>query len=419
MKKTIFLSIMVLATYAFPTITKATETVAVTFKFVTINTIDGFDHLSKLIVYCDDKKVSESSQKIQSESNKIIVPIPAGYHTIRATLYALHEGNWEARLKSNDYSFDFEYAKTKNWESNHTINLTFDIEDEMINIVEKILEKPVITPTTQTGNYTDALKKLNTYLKTFDNGYYGYFEIIGNDIYMRFKAGKYNKFKAADMQGAVIQEEYKRVIFKCKGDNKCISTDWNENGKEEYSQFTTGNAYNYQELKNLLDNFLASVKGNLPNPSGSSTTNTTNSSVSDKEKNAAAIRAQKDKERNQNTSSTNLNQKYTVPLKKLNEYLKTFNSETYRDIEVKDGKVYFAFAVYTMIYKSDIDINELKQNTITVKAADEVKIGCKNEGKCFYSTYSKGNADHFRFFSKTVKDLTIMKQLVDDFIKAL
>ncbi|MBK9328795.1 MAG: hypothetical protein IPM95_05610 [Sphingobacteriales bacterium] len=75
---------------------------------------------------------------------------------------------------------------------------------------------------------------VNKYLKKFDNGYYGYFEVNDGYINDRFKAGKYNKFKMEDMEAAVIQEQYSRVIFKCKGDNKFISADWKENGKEEY-----------------------------------------------------------------------------------------------------------------------------------------------------------------------------------------
>lgn len=125
---------------------------------------------------------------------------------------------------------------------------------------------------------------------------------------------------------------------------------------------------------------------------------------------------------NNKTSTSN----YSEPLKKLNEYLKTFNAETYRDIEVREGKVYFAFYVYGAIYKSSIDITELKNNTIITIGksvgsfkTDEVKISCKSGSKCFYSTYSNGNADHFRFFSKTVKDFTKMEQLIKDFIKSL
>lgn len=129
-----------------------------------------------------------------------------------------------------------------------------------------------------------------------------------------------------------------------------------------------------------------------------------------------------------NNSSNNQSSaaNYTEPLKKLNEYLKTFNSETYRDIVVKEGKVYFAFFVYGTNYKSYIDINELKNNTIITigksvgsSVVDEVKMSCKSGSKCFYSTYSNDKTDHFRFFSHTVKDFTKMEQLVKDFIKAL
>lgn len=42
-----------------------------------------------------------------------------------------------------------------------------------------------------------------------------------------------------DIQGAVIQEEYWRAIFICKGNAKCISTNWKLNEKENYMQFIT------------------------------------------------------------------------------------------------------------------------------------------------------------------------------------
>ena len=67
---------------------------------------------------------------------------------------------------------------------------------------------------------------------------------------------------------------------------------------------------------------------------------------------------------NENTSSTSSNKNYTEPLKKRNEYLKTFNGETYRYVEVKDNKVCLAFFVYAGKYNSSIKFNELKNNTI-------------------------------------------------------
>ena len=124
-------------------------------------------------------------------------------------------------------------------------------------------------------NYQSELKKLNDYLKSFDNGYYGYFEVKDGYIYDRFKAGKYNKFKMEDIQGAEIQEQYSRVIFKCKT-GTCISTDWKENGKEEYTQFVTNGAYNYQELADLLNDFRAAYLGNKTSNSNTSSVKVSN-----------------------------------------------------------------------------------------------------------------------------------------------
>ena len=82
--------------------------------------------------------------------------------------------------------------------------------------------------------------------------------------------------------------------------------------------------------------------------------------------------------------------------------------------------------MYGAKFNSSIGINELKNNTIiTIGKSvgsfkiDEVKISCKGDSKCFYSQYSKGTADHFRFFSNTVTDFSKMEQLLKDFIKAL
>ncbi|HNI01420.1 MAG TPA: hypothetical protein PLO94_03630, partial [Chitinophagales bacterium] len=99
------------------------------------------------------------------------------------------------------------------------------------------------------------------------------------------------------------------------------------------------------------------------------------------------------------------------------------NSETYDKVEVKDNKVYFYFKVSSISYNSSINISDLTQNT-TIQIADgfttdEVKIFCKNDAEYFYSTYSNSYVDHFRFFSYSIKDLTKMKQLVENFVNSL
>lgn len=122
-------------------------------------------------------------------------------------------------------------------------------------------------------------------------------------------------------------------------------------------------------------------------------------------------------------ATSGINKKYEATLQQLNDYLKTFNPQTYREIEVKEGKVYFGFTAFSQVYQSYIPISELKQNTTVVRGSSisgpELKIMCKGNKDCFYSTYSKGGADHFRFFSNTVKDLTKIEQLVNEFIKSL
>lgn len=122
-------------------------------------------------------------------------------------------------------------------------------------------------------------------------------------------------------------------------------------------------------------------------------------------------------------SFTSFCQSYKSKLKALNEYLAVFNPETYRDVEVKDSIVYFKFVYYTQIYETRIGIKELKQNTTVGKVnffgKDEIKIICNNKSKCFYSSFSKENVDHFRFFSNTENDLTKMEDLVNKFIKSL
>lgn len=42
-------------------------------------------------------------------------------------------------------------------------------------------------------SYKEQLQKVNNYLKTFDNGYYGYLEIKDGYLYDRFSSGKYSK----------------------------------------------------------------------------------------------------------------------------------------------------------------------------------------------------------------------------------
>lgn len=581
----------------------AASNVSFTIKYTTVGTVSGYDHLTKMRVYCDGNELGENTPKKQTLENSITVNVPTGKHTIKAVLYAKPDNYWEERTTKNNYSFDCIYEKEWNLTSDKTIQITFnfntykieeknntndgnasspkiektttssstnvssstalkklndylktfdngyygymEIKDgylynrfksgkytktllsdlteatveipnqkvkinckngkdcafstytdsyhaqlsfsqstnfntaELITLLNDVLKsnssnsstdwdkyksnidvtKSSNTKTNTTNGYQSALEKLNTFLKTFDNGYYGYLEVKDGFIYMRFKAGKYNKFKMEDMEGAIIQEQYNRVILKCKS-GTCISTDWKENGKEEYSQFTNGSTYNYQELADLLNNFKDAYLNSKTAPKNTNTSSNT--------KSAAELKREEMKRENKegtktstetkssnttfeeddefwdwfmdgdwddtSSKSTTTNNslttddsyksspsKYSTALKNLNDYLKIFNPETYKGVEVKDGKVYFKFNVLGKIYNSYIGINSLKQNTTVIKGTgqEEVKILCKISAKCFYSEYTNNVVDHFRFYTNSKKDLIKMENLVNDFIKAL
>lgn len=270
MKKAIIISISFLSFCLLSSISKAAETVDITFKFKAINTIEGFDLKSKLVVYCDNKKIGESEQKLQSKLNTITVIMPKGNHYIKAVLIALtNAGIWEERTIANDYSLDFIYDNTKNWQTNKTINLTFDITKEVVIIDEKdnnsVTNTPIISSNKQTKDYTLELKKLNDYLKTFDNGYYGYLEIKDGYLFDRFSSGKYSKSEIKYLGTAVESESGKKVSVKCKEDKECVFSTYTDSYHSSIT-FSQLNEFNTNELISLLNNLISACNKNEVKP---------------------------------------------------------------------------------------------------------------------------------------------------------
>lgn len=248
------------------------------------------------------------------------------------------------------------------------------------------------------GNYQAELKKLNDYFKTFDNGFYGYFEVKDGYLYDRFSSGKYTKTPVDQLGDVSVAEANRKVIINCKTGTDCTYSTYTDS-YHAYLQFSQSADFNTGELITLFNNLISALQGN-----SSFSQNT-----------ASSERLQKQQERLKYPGPA----KYTKQLDALNTYLKTFNPETYGDVTVTDGKVYFKFIVGSKDYYSSISISDLVQNTSVLYLTDEIKISCKDNSRCFYSSYLNNNPDHFRFFSKTVKDLTKMKQLAEEFINAL
>lgn len=273
-----------------------------------------------------------------------------------------------------------------------------------------------------TENYQTALKKLNDYLKIFDNGYYGYWEVKDGYIYDRFKAGKYNKFKMEDMEGAVIQPEYSRVIFKCKGDNKCIETDWKPNGREDYTQFTTNGSYNYKELADLLNNFRDAYLGKKSTNSTSNPTQkyTESSEFLDGLKSNIDIadsgnnRPPNGRERVKNPSgNSNVTStvSYTDALVELNKFLKDYDKELNKSIEVNNG---YIIEHFRGSYTSKAKIKDIAGVETDAKY-NVVHLYCKNNAKCVYSDYMKSNYDYFNYNCSSASQMNTLYKLMTEF----
>lgn len=552
----------------------AQEKITLKFNFVFTNSNPEYIKKTKLVVKVDGVKIAESSVRNQDINNSLEVKINNGYSTITATAYALSNDGWEERTLSNNYSMDCIYKKTQNWLFDNIIDIKFDLKALKVIVDEKTSIKVVNTNNTNPKSYQSELKAVNDYLKTFDNGYYGYLEIIDGYLYDRFKnGGNYCKALINNIDVAVEAEAKRKVSLKCKSDDLCVfstftssnhasfsfsqNSDFNtktlidllnnliaaykniepntsnsnsksnqdkllqelkyavdelnkhlptlDNGRYKgigvkddyvYSYYANNNSskakiqdidyveankqYNYVKMackgnsqciyssitgnyhdyfnfnvtsstisktETLLKNFVNALKNYIgTNKSTSNNTTTTNKNTTEKSE-AQKIREQMEKMREEqqtkptkNTEenwedyaylfdevvskpNTTLVPKYANALQKLNDYLKIFNPETYGEVEVKEGNVYFNFKYYSVKYKSSISIENLTKNTTILKATsvynDEVKIVCKEGKELFYSTYQNEYKDHFRFFSNTVKDLSKMQQLVNEFVNAL
>ncbi|MBK8671875.1 MAG: hypothetical protein IPN93_02495 [Bacteroidetes bacterium] len=64
-------------------------------------------------------------------------------------------------------------------------------------------------------NYITQLNKINQFLKTFDNGYYGYLEIKDGYLYDRFPSGKYSKSEIKYLGKAREEELKRKVVVDC------------------------------------------------------------------------------------------------------------------------------------------------------------------------------------------------------------
>ncbi|HOU46592.1 MAG TPA: hypothetical protein PLL99_02245, partial [Chitinophagales bacterium] len=97
-------------------------------------------------------------------------------------------------------------------------------------------------------NYQSELKKLNDYLKSFDNGYYGYIEIKDGYLYNRFKDGtNYCKSKMDNLDYAFEKEKNHKIDIICKGNNTCVFSTFTNPNYNSFS-FSQNNNFNTTPL---------------------------------------------------------------------------------------------------------------------------------------------------------------------------
>lgn len=95
------------------------------------NTIEGYSYNSKMKVSVDGNEVGVSPVKDQKEKNTFVVMVPKGDHQLKCVIWAeIKPGQWEERLKANDYSFDWTYESAMKFKKKNKMTIEFNIKEE-------------------------------------------------------------------------------------------------------------------------------------------------------------------------------------------------------------------------------------------------------------------------------------------------
>lgn len=123
--------------------------------------------------------------------------------------------------------------------------------------------KSAATLATKSGHsngYTEPLNKLNDYLKTFDNGYYGTFKVEGEYLIETFKSGDYSKAKMSLIDKAIEITPNNKVIIQCKKEEACVFSTFTNSTHAQMS-LSQSSGFKTSELIDLINNFLATYNG--------------------------------------------------------------------------------------------------------------------------------------------------------------
>ncbi|MBK8951101.1 MAG: hypothetical protein IPM85_00845 [Chitinophagaceae bacterium] len=133
-------------------------------------------------------------------------------------------------------------------------------EDKKITSPAKVVTQP-----TAARGYQAELDKLNQYLQSFNDGYYGTFSVEKDSVYNRLKGGYYwYRFRPADIYGAKVDANNKCVSIMCaEATIHCIMHNYgsNDGGDRLNAYIDKGRRpFNYSIMANLMNRFLFALK---------------------------------------------------------------------------------------------------------------------------------------------------------------
>ncbi|MBK6722566.1 MAG: hypothetical protein IPG58_04595 [Acidobacteria bacterium] len=131
-----------------------------------------------------------------------------------------------------------------------------------ISLISFILLIQVSVSAQNSSEQAVALNGLNSYLKTFEGGHYGFVEVTNGELFIRYKSGHSSNFKLNDISEIkILQNDATgtRVAFMCRDGQKCV---YSGNTYTNYvsQPFTTKARVSAQELYSLMERVLRAFR---------------------------------------------------------------------------------------------------------------------------------------------------------------
>ncbi|MBK9529688.1 MAG: hypothetical protein IPO41_15570 [Acidobacteria bacterium] len=131
-----------------------------------------------------------------------------------------------------------------------------------ISLISFILLIQVSASAQHSSEQAVALNGLNSYLKTFEGGHYGFVEVTNGELFIRYKSGHSSNFKLNDISEIkILQNDATgtRVAFMCRDGQKCV---YSGNTYTNYvsQPFTTKARVSAQELYSLMERVLRAFR---------------------------------------------------------------------------------------------------------------------------------------------------------------